>query len=94
MIDIIGMIKKRKDIVENYLFLSLSTIFILLYPLITYPYLIKVLGQELYGVILTSQMLAAYASILVNFGTNHAVTRHVSFNRNDQKILSSILCNH
>lgn len=93
MIDIIGMIKKRKDIVENYLFLSLSTIFILLYPLITYPYLIKVLGQELYGVILTSQMLAAYASILVNFGTNHAVTRHVSFNRNDQKILSSILCN-
>ena len=73
--------------------MTFSQLFLLLYPLITYPYLVKVLGREIYGTVLTAQMLASYATIIINFGTNFVCARHISLNSNDTKKISEILSN-
>ena len=81
----------RKAIVENASYLSVLQIVLLLAPLITYPYLVRVLGMELYGVIVSAQVLVSYASIIIDFGTNSVCTKHVSINRDNPKMLSEIV---
>lgn len=84
---------KHKMLIENFSYLSFLQIFLLIYPLITYPYLVRVLGRELYGVILTAQMLASYASLIIDFGSNYVCAKHVSVYRNDKDKLSEIISN-
>ena len=76
-------------------FLSVSYTHLDVYKrqLITYPYLVDVLGKELYGVILSAQMLASYASLFIDFGSNFVCAKHVSINREDKNKLSEILSN-
>lgn len=85
----------EKKLIENFSYVSMLQIFIAVAPLITYPYLVKVLGRDLYGVILSAQMLASYASIFIEFGSNNVTAKNVSIARNDKaklgEILSSVL---
>lgn len=83
----------HKIVLENFIYLSFLQIFLLIYPLITYPYLVDVLGKELYGVILTAQMLASYASLFIDFGSNFVCAKHVSINRDNISKLAEILSN-
>lgn len=83
----------HKLLIENFSYLVFLQIFLLVYPLITYPYLVKVLGKELYGIILTAQMLASYASLFIDFGSNFVCAKHISINRNDKTKLGEILSN-
>lgn len=88
--------KRNKVIVENFSYITLLQVFILLAPLITYPYLTRVLGMDLYGLVLTAQVLASYCIILVKFGFDSVSARYVSMYRDDKgklsEVLSSILC--
>lgn len=86
-------IKNHKTVIENFSYMTVLQFFILLYPLITYPYLVRVLGAELYGNVLTAQMLASYAAIFVDFGSNYVCTKHVSKERGDKNKLSIIFSN-
>ncbi len=83
----------NKTILENLSYMTFLQIFLLLYPLITYPYLVRVLGKEIYGIVLTAQMLASYASMLIDFGSNFVCAKHVSVHRNNLIKLSEILSN-
>ena len=85
--------KTHNLLIENFSYLAFLQIFLLAYPLITYPYLVDVLGKELYGVILSAQMLASYASLFIDFGSNFVCAKHVSINREDKNKLSEILSN-
>lgn len=91
---LVGMFLKflpDKKLLQNFTYITFLQVFLLIAPLITYPYLVKVLGQELYGVILTAQMLASYASIIIDFGSNGVCAKHVSINRSDISKLSEIV---
>ena len=63
--NIVKRSKSHKVLIENFSYLAFLQVFLLLYPLITYPYLVDVLGKEIYGIVLTAQMLASYASLLI-----------------------------
>lgn len=86
-----AFISNHNVILGNLSYLSVLQIFLLIAPLITYPYLVRVLSRELYGVVLTAQVLANYASILIDFGSNSVCAKHVSINRSDLKKLSEII---
>lgn len=90
-----GIIKNNKTILENFSYITLLQIFVLISPLITYPYLIRTIGKELYGYILTAQIIASYATIIIRFGFDSVSSRHISINRDSkeklQQTLSSIL---
>jgi len=58
---------KYRNIISNFSYLSLLQFFNLLVPLITYPYLIRVLGAELYGIVIFAQTVISYFSIFISF---------------------------
>lgn len=80
-----------KKLLQNFTYITFLQVFLLVAPLITYPYLVKVLGQELFGEVLSAQMLASYASIIIDFGSNGVCAKHISINRNDISKLSEIV---
>jgi len=88
---IIKIVNSNIVIIKNLSFLTILKIVSLLIPLITYPYLISVLGTELYGLIIYAQAIVAYFSIIINFGFNISAIKDISIHRNDKNKLSEIV---
>lgn len=85
------IISRHKTVLSNMTYLSFLQLFLLLAPLITFPYLVRVLGKDLYGAVLTAQMLSNYAAVFIDFGTNNVCAKHVSIHRGDTNKLSEII---
>lgn len=81
---------KHKTLIQNFSYLSALQVFNVLIPLLTYPYLIRVLGTETYGLVLFAQAIVAYLVILVGFGFNISATREISIHRENKEKLSEI----
>lgn len=88
---LVRKVQSNKILIENFSYISALQIFILLTPLITYPYLTRVLGTELYGLVITAQVLASYAMIIVKFGFDDVSARYVSIHREEKKELAGIM---
>lgn len=82
---------RHKTLIENFSYLSALQIFNLILPLLTYPYLIRVLGKETYGLIVFAQATIAYLQILVGFGFNMSATKEISIHRDNPDKLSEIV---
>lgn len=85
-------IHQHSTLIENMSYMTLLQVFLMLAPLITYPYLVRKLGMEIYGWVLTAQMLASYFSILIDFGSNSVCAKHVAVAKGDKAKLSEIVC--
>ena len=86
-------IRKNKEVirlVEN--FFSLSTLQVIgyLFPLITLPYLAKVLGVEKFGVIAFASAIVAYFQSIVDYGFNYTAVRDIAKQRDDIQLVSKI----
>ncbi|MGQ8337728.1 oligosaccharide flippase family protein [Sunxiuqinia sp. A32] len=81
----------HKILIQNFGYLSALQVFTLLVPLVTIPYLLKVLGKETYGLIVFAQTVVSYLLILINFGFNLSATKEVSIHRDDKNKLSEIV---
>ena len=79
-----------RKLVSNFSYLSLIEIINLLLPLVSYPYLIRVVGADKYGIVVFAQAIISYLIIIINFGFNVSATRRVSENRNDNHKLNII----
>lgn len=62
-----------------------------LLPLVTIPYLARVLGATTWGLVAFSQAFGAYASLVVEFGFDYAATREVAKIRDSRENLSSLV---
>lgn len=82
---------RHKTLLQNFSYLSALQVFNMLLPLITYPYLIRILGKETYGLIVFAQAIIGYLVIFVNFGFNISATKEVSIHRDNKEKLSEIL---
>ena len=81
---------KDKKLLENVSFIAVLQVFNIIAPLITYPYLVRVLGMDKYGLIITAQILVGYFSILILFGSDSVCAKHVSINRDQKDSISRI----
>jgi PST family polysaccharide transporter len=59
-------------------------------PLITVPYLVRVLGPEKFGLVAFGQGLMAYFSLVVNYGFDWSATRKIAVNRDNPSVLNQI----
>lgn len=82
--------KDAKVLLENFISLSSLKLIGLILPLITLPYVLRVLGLENYGAIVFAASLIAYFSALTDFSFKYTATRDVAIFRNSPKKLNLI----
>ena len=87
------VVKKNKTLVQNFSYLSILQILNILVPLLAYPYLIRVLGKETYGLVVFSQAVVGYLTLLINFGFSISATKFISINRDSNEKLNEIFSN-
>lgn len=86
------LVFNNNKLFENLSYLSFLQVFNLLIPLITYPYLIHVLGSGIYGLIVFAQAIVNYFLILVSFGFNLSATKQISVHRDNPNKVREIFC--
>jgi polysaccharide transporter, PST family len=62
-----------------------------LLPLVTIPYLTRVLGATTWGLVAFAQAFGAYASLVVEYGFDYSATREVAKSRGSKEVLSSLV---
>ena len=82
---------RHKTLLHNFGYLSSLQVFGLLIPIATYPYLIRTLGSETYGLVLFAQAVIAFLTIIISFGFNVSATKEISINRHNKGKISEIV---
>ena len=85
--------KDSKVLVENFAYLSLLQIAGYVFPLITMPYLARVIGVEGFGKIAFASGIITWIQTIADWGFNYTATRDVAKNRDDKKKVSEIFSN-
>ncbi len=79
-----------KNIINNLFHLSILQGVNYLFPLITLPYLFRVLGVEQIGIIALAQAVIQYFIIITDYGFDLAATRDISVNKTNSENISRI----
>lgn len=81
---------KNKKLIENFLSLNVLQIISYIFPLITLPYLSRVLGADKFGLVFFAYSLGQYFIIFTDFGFLNSASIEVSINRDNKDKLSDI----
>lgn len=85
--------KDGKVLIQNMTYLSVLKLASYLFPLITVPYLARVIGASGYGKIAFASAVIVWIQTVVNWGFNLTATRDVAKNRDNLDKVSEIFSN-
>lgn len=80
-----------RGLAENYVSLAGVQVATYLLPLITVPYLVRVLGVETFGLVAFAQATVLIFATLVDFGFHLSATREIARHRDDVATISRIV---
>lgn len=82
--------KDAKTLLENFISLSALQLVGMILPLVTLPYVLRVLGFEKYGIVVFAASLIAYFQSLTDFSFRITAVRDVAIFKNSPKKLNLI----
>lgn len=94
--DKINKVRKSKDgkvLIENFLSLSVLQVIGYVFPLITMPYLAKVIGLDGFGRVAFAASIVVYFQTLTTFGFNYTAVRDIAQNKDNPRKVSEIFSN-
>ena len=74
----LSLYRKYISTIKNIGYLTALQVLNVIFPLMTYPYLINTLGREQFGLVILAQSLASFLCVLVSYGYNLTGTRDIS----------------
>lgn len=83
--------KKYRALLANLGYLAIIKAFNLILPLVVFPYLLKVLGTEKYGLVVFAESIVMYLVIFIGFGFALSATKEVSIHRHNPKKINEIV---
>jgi len=86
----INLSNENKVLLKNYSSLTILQIANYIFPLISFPYLVRVLGPEKYGLVNFVIAFATYFSMFTDYGFNISATQSIAINRDNETELRKI----
>ena len=83
--------KLKSPMAINFISLALLQVFNYLLPLLSFPFLFRVLGVERWGLVTFGYSLMQYFVMFTDFGFNLSATKYISEHRNDLQKINSYL---
>lgn len=93
MVDIIKRLKENKEgkvLIKNFGYLSLMELISKFFPLLTTPYLARVLGVDIFGLLAIGTAVVAYFECITNYGFIYTSVREAARHKNNTHELSYI----
>ena len=81
----------RNKFIENFFSLASLRLFTIVVPIITFPYLVRVLGSEKYGLVMWAWSIINFFILFVNFGFGLSVTKYIAIHKNNKEKISEII---
>lgn len=94
LINIWNTVIRHKKILENYFFMTVLQVINSLFYILIYPYLIRTLGAEAYGLYIYAISIVTYFIFLINFGFDLPATKAVAeekYNKEELGIIFSTI---
>lgn len=86
-----NIILNNKKVIENYFFMTVLQVLNSLFYLIIYPFLIRKLGAESYGLYVFAMSVVSYFVGIVNFGFDMPAVKSIAQNSDNNDIKSNTL---
>lgn len=84
---------RNSTIKRNFIALSVLQITNYIFPLITVPYISRIFGPDIYGLLNFATSILAYFWLLVNYGFDLSASREIAQNREDKNKINEIFNN-
>lgn len=81
---------EKKQLASNFFSLSVLQVFTYVLPLITLPYLVRVLGTEKFGLVMFAQAFIIFFHVFVDFGFSLSATKDISVHRDNKQKVTEI----
>lgn len=84
---------KKSTVKKNFLALSVLQVTNYIFPLITIPYISRIFGPDIYGLLNFATSILAYFWLLVNYGFDLSASRDIAQNRDNHLKVNEIFNN-
>ncbi len=88
---IVDLFNRHKKVVENYFFMTVLQVINSLFYVMIYPYLIRTLGAESYGLYIYALSIVTYFIFIVNFGFDLPATKAVAQENDNPTAIANVL---
>lgn len=83
--NILSELRNNQQVMKNITWLTVLQFANYLIPILIIPYIVRIIGVNLFGRVSYAQNIISYFTLFVNFGFDYLATREISINREDKE---------